>query len=653
MCVCLCARSACSPASTGCGVRCGCVCWGSGLGRAPPLLAGVFGCVCVCVRAPILLRHSWLGCAVWVCVLGLGFRLLPATPGSGVRCGCVFLGSGLGCAPPLLARVLVCVCVCVGAPLVPHHSWLACALWVCVLGLGLRLLLATPGWGVRCACVFLGSGLGCAPPLLAGVLGCVCVFMGAPLVPHHSGLRCAVWVCVLGLGFRLRPATPGWAACVCWVSPGTCYCAVVRCGWCAQPGFAAVDASYLSLCLGCGRRLAPLVCLVALGWCAAPRLVRSLSVLRLAVLTPWCLSPPRGLAPPDLLGGCAGHAEVGWEPRSLCLAVAAAEAAVVGSLGVVPVQGPAMGLSLAGPSSVCLGLPALRWFACMDPVTDAAGLPYRPSVHGGFGRCTEAVSCGRRHRPLQVGGGHARVWCVCVCVRAPLRRVGRAGLPGAFWCASRFPVAVISALMVCLAPSGLGLPCLCLFLCFFSFFFAPPCLSRSVFSGPQCLGPSPLVVPPLSFVFLFLLSPPPPACFFFLLFFCLFGFFFYLFFLPPSFLFFCPAVVCWLCGAGVVCPGLLGVLGGTLGVHRTSWCIPFPRHACTFLVLGSLGAWMSHAPKAAQALGCSLTPGLRMSFGRVTCMARAASVAGLPALGFLLLCGVCVWVWVTIGCGFC
>ena len=41
------------------------------------------------------------------------------------------------------------------------------------------------------------------------------------------------------------------------------------------------------------------------------------------------------------------------------------------------------------------------------------------------------------------------------------------------------------------------------------------------------------------------------------------------------------------------------------------------------------------SPKAAQALGCSLTPGLRISFGRVTCMARAASVPGLWALGFL------------------
>ena len=50
------------------------------------------------------------------------------------------------------------------------------------------------------------------------------------------------------------------------------------------------------------------------------------------------------------------------------------------------------------------------------------------------------------------------------------------------------------------------------------------------------------------------------------------------------------------------------------------------------------------SPKAAQALGCSLTPGLRISFGRVTCMARAASVPGLWALGFLVFSGVCVWV---------
>ena len=57
--------------------------------------------------------------------------------------------------------------------------------------------------------------------------------------------------------------------------------------------------------------------------------------------------------------------------------------------------------------------------------------------------------------------------------------------------------------------------------------------------------------------------------------------------------------------------------------------------------------------KAAQALGCGLTPGLRISFGRVTCSAPAASVPALWALGFLLLCGVCVSVRFAVGCGFC
>ena len=34
--------------------------------RAPPLLDRVLGCVCVCVRTPLVPRHSWLGSAVWM-----------------------------------------------------------------------------------------------------------------------------------------------------------------------------------------------------------------------------------------------------------------------------------------------------------------------------------------------------------------------------------------------------------------------------------------------------------------------------------------------------------------------------------------------------------------------------------------------------------
>ena len=115
-----------------------------------------------------------------------------------------------------------------------------------------------------------------------------------------------------------------------------------------------------------------------------------------------------------------------------------------------------MGLSPTGPSGVGLGLRALRWLPCVDPVTDVSGFPYRPSFDGGLGGCTGAVSCGRRHVPLRVGGRHARVPCVCACARpsAP----GRAGRP---------PGRVIVRLtfsfgrfvfLLCLAPSGVGLP---------------------------------------------------------------------------------------------------------------------------------------------------------------------------------------------------
>ena len=80
---------------------------------------------------------------------------------------------------------------------------------------------------------------------------------------------------------------------------------------------------------------------------------------------------------------------------------------------------------------------------------------------------------------------------------------------------------------------------------------------------------------------------------------------------------------------------------------------PVPK-ACVHVlgtgVLRRLGvARSASSPKAALALGCSLTPGLRISFGRVTCMARAALVPGLTALGFQFLCGGCVWVRVGLG----
>ena len=304
---------------------------------------------------------------------------------------------------------------------------------------------------------------------------------------------------------------------------GTCPRAVVLCVLCALSGFAAAGGR---CCLAPVRVpwLWPAACLSGVyrrpAWCAAPRPVRSLSVLWSAFPTLWCLSQPRGLAPPALLGGCAGHAEAGREPGSLCLPLAPAEVGTLGSLRVVPVRGPAMGLSLAGPSGVGLGLRALRWFGCVDPVTDASGFPYRPSFDGGLGLCTGPVSCGRQHLPLLVGGRHARVPCVCACARP--------SWPG--W-AGRPPGRVLVRLtfffgrfvfLLCLAPSGLGLPPSWSLVCppplLVAFFFFSPllfsacplCPLLSLVSGPGCRGPWRCVL----FVSLASLSPPlccPPG----------------------------------------------------------------------------------------------------------------------------------------------
>ena len=375
-----------------------------------------------------------------------------------------------------------------------------------MLELGFRLRAATPGWCVG-VCVCLRARSSCTPPLLAGVCGVrVCVWARVSAAPRHSWVGCR-GVCAPVCALRLYPAKPGWGL---WsvglMLPGTCSCAMVRCVLCALPGFAApggcrclasvrVPWFWLAACLS-GVPRGP-------AWCAAPRPVRLLSVLRSAFLTPWYLSPPRRLVPPALLSGPAGHAEAGREPGSLCLPLAPAEAGALGSLCVVPIWRPAMGLSLAGPSGVGLGLRALRWLACVDPVTDASGFPYRPSsgrgtrpVHRGCFVWTPTPSLSGQRTPRP---GAARV-CVCVpCLAGsggPASRA-RCGAPHLFL----WPVLVHS--LFARSPPGWG--CSFFLLCA-SVVPGVPCLRALAELGLGVLLPHPF--PPF-FLFLFFFPTPP------------------------------------------------------------------------------------------------------------------------------------------------
>ena len=104
---------------------------------------------------------------------------------------------------------------------------------------------------------------------------------------------------------------------------------------------------------------------------------------------------------------------------------------------------------------------------------------------------------------------------MCVCVRVPalLGRVGRAGLPGSFWCASPFPLAALS-FRFAWPPPGWGCPplsrCCCRFSlpwrCVLVVFLGLP------LPGSPCARAS-FVSPAWPLAALWWLVPPPPSAF--------------------------------------------------------------------------------------------------------------------------------------------
>ena len=182
------------------------------------------------MHAPPVPRHSWPGCAVWVCMLGFSFRLHPPILAGVFGCVCLLCAlclypakSGVGFVVRVLGFAfwlsvrqswLGCwvVCGCRRAVPVPHHSWL----------------------GSVCGCVCLGSGRGCAEPFVASLLKCVCLYARSACTLTFPVGVCRVGVCAwvqvlaapaspgLGLwcvclvpGFRFHPANPSLGVGVC------------------------------------------------------------------------------------------------------------------------------------------------------------------------------------------------------------------------------------------------------------------------------------------------------------------------------------------------------------------------------------------------------------------------------------------------------
>ena len=323
--VCVCVRAACTlPVLAGISGVCVLV-WV--LAFTPPLLAWMLGRVCLCALSnctlPVLAGVCGVGGCVWV-------RVSATLSQYWMGCSGVSVCVRAACMPPVLAGVCgVCV-------------------WVRVLAFIPPLLAEVLGPSCLCA------RSACTLPVLAGVCGAgVCAWVRVPAAPCHSWLGC--WGSGLVVAWHLLPCRCSLPVvrpsrvCGTRAAPsGRCCLTPVRVPW-------LWPAAYLS-----GVPRGPT-------WCAAPRPVRSLSVLQLAFPTPWCLPTPPGAFMRRFTRRLRGAR--GGGPRTGLIVLAAGHRRGRGA-GLAPRGtrlGPPIGFSLAGPSRVSLGLPALRWFDVCAP----------------------------------------------------------------------------------------------------------------------------------------------------------------------------------------------------------------------------------------------------------------------------------------------
>ena len=425
-------------------------------------------------------RHSWLGFAA-----GGGGRSPPLLAGVRWRRGCVVcgvlvcgggvvLGLWLVCGvvgpSPLLAEVPVCYSL-------PLLAWFRCRWWWAVP--------ATPGWG----------------PLVAVVCGVWCVgvwrWCGIGVV---AGVWCGWSLATPGGGSCVQPpATPGWVSLPLVVGGP-------RHSWLGSVGGVAV------WCVVCGGGVVLGLWLVCGVVGPSPLLAE----------VPVCYSPP-------LLAGfrCrwwwgAVPAIPGWGPLA---------AAVCGVWCVV--CGVLVG-SLATPGGgSCVLLPATPGLVSLPLVVGGPRHSWLGSAGGGGVWC---VVCGGgvlvglwlgAHSSIRTATG-VRV-CSCACFAWP----GRAGRhPGRVLVRLTFSFDRF-VLLLCLAPSGLGLPLsLSLLLPFpVGCFSRPPAARLSVRSRLVCVSRSAVGCS-------LVVAPPPPSPFVSRGFrrFCLVPWWFFFFFLLLLFL---------------------------------------------------------------------------------------------------------------------
>ena len=660
---------------------------------SPVCLLGVLCCVCGVLGLPAPVHRCACSVCCVACAASWASRLLFT--GAPARCG-----------------VLCCVCGVLGLPAPVHRCARSVCCVACAASWASRLLsTGVPARRVVLRVRRPGPPGSCSPVCPFGVLCCVCGVLGLPAPVH----RCARSVCCVAcaaswasrLLFTGAPARCGVLCCVCGVlglpapvhrCARSVWCVVSRVRRPGPPGSCSPVCPLGVLCCVCGvlglpapvHRCARSVCCVACAVSWASRLLFTGAPARCVVLRVRRPGPPGSCSPVRPLGVvCCVACAASWASRLLFTGVPA-------RCVVLRVRrpGPPGSCSPACPLGVLccvcgvLGLPApvhrcARSVCCVAVWGAAAG---RSLVHpdGGY-RSRQGLGTLRAHTrpsgrrlfvagrgwvpsgralvhpdggcslPAGVGyppGAHSSIRTAAgVRVLALCGRVGRAGLPGALWCASPFPLAALS---FCFAwpPPGWGCPPLSCCPCRSSL---PWCRALVVFLGlplpaSSCARAS-FVSPawPLAALWWFLPPPPPFLCLgvFVAPAWCLGVVFFFFFFFPffscapplsPAFSGFRPRVP-WASALCVVCFVGLPPLGSPCACPAfvlSAWLVLAPRRLLppppplfvsrfSSLPLGAV----------CRVLRCAVRPSLRCcaalcSLGAAACCAVPSVAARCP-----------------------